>query len=190
MEILAIHFLSNLPRSTHGYKNILVIVDIFSKYVKLIPTKYCDSETTLQGIHEFITEHGQPNIVLSDNATYFNSQKYKQYFKDRDIKTYYTSIRHPQMNLSERIIKEIIKYMRILLQDNHQLWARNLPKVEYILNNTPSTIHERSPIEIMRLENPHRPWNAAELSNYHALRKSTSTLERSRIKQLPRDIER
>ncbi|KAK9687824.1 Aspartyl protease [Popillia japonica] len=77
--------------------------------------------------------------------------------------------RHPQTNLSERIIKEIIKYMRILLQDNHQLWARNLPKVEYILNNTPSTIHERSPIEIMCLENPHRPWNAAELSNYQEI---------------------
>lgn len=167
LELVAIDFISNLIPSTKGYKNILVICDIFSKYVRLIPTQRCNTETVLQAIHEYCTEFGYPKTILSDHATYFTNDRYQEYLRERNIKACYISIRHPQANPSERYIREVLKYLRILLTNKHQRWARYLKQIEYTINQTPSTVHEVSPITIFTGQQPNRPWHAEDDIDMH-----------------------
>lgn len=165
LEIIAIDYLSNLPRSSKGYRNVLVIVDVFTKFIKLVPTQNCDTDSTLQGLYEFFQEHGNPKIVLSDNASYFNNDRYRQSLQERNIKAYYTTIRHPSSNVSERYVKECIKFLRIMLADNHHLWAKHLKKIEYVINNTPHLNHEQTPYYLMIGQHSPRHWNIEEIDN-------------------------
>ncbi|KAK9720154.1 Integrase zinc binding domain [Popillia japonica] len=165
LHIVAIDYLSNLPPSSKKYTNVLVIYDLFTKFIKLYPTQKCDTDSTLYAILQYTQEFGHPQIILSDNATYFTNPRYQDTLHDMNIKTYYTSIRHPQSNPSERAIKEVIKYLRILLGENHHLWCKHLSKIEYVINNTPSTVHEETPSVLMLGRSPPRPWKQEEIGN-------------------------
>lgn len=165
LDLVAIDYLSNLPRSSKGYKNVLVIYDIYTKFTQLIPTEKCNTETTLCGLNTFITEFGKPKAILTDNATYFNNERFRETLNNIGIKTYYSSIRHPQSNPSERIIKEVIKYLRIILEDNHHLWVKKIKIIESLLNDTPNTTHLESPILLMTGHPPKRNWKNEETIN-------------------------
>lgn len=53
LELITIDYLSNLIISYNGNKNILVIYDLFSKYVKLYPTVKCNrKETTFRNVYK------------------------------------------------------------------------------------------------------------------------------------------
>ena len=72
-QIVAIDFIGPLPITNQGYKNILVMIDLYDGYVKLIPTT---SQTTAEWIFSFMKwtyTEGLPNAILSDNAPTFRS---------------------------------------------------------------------------------------------------------------------
>lgn len=162
LELITIDYLVNLPRSSKGYKNIFVIYDLFSKYVKLFPTEKCNTDTTLDALEQYFTEFGIPQKILADNATYFNNDRYKNHLKKLNIKPYFITIRNPRANACERIIGEILKYLRIMLAENHYNWTSKLPKIEHTINHTPNTELNSIPYVIMTGNLPDRPWKSEE----------------------------
>lgn len=65
-----------LPRSTGGPEYIFVMLDVFSKYVKLYPIKKENTNTILKKLFDhYIPEMGQPKRILSDHGTQFTSPK-------------------------------------------------------------------------------------------------------------------
>ena len=50
-QVVAIDFIGPLPKTKQGYKNILVMIDLYDGYVKLIPTT---SQTTAEWIFSFM----------------------------------------------------------------------------------------------------------------------------------------
>ncbi|KAK9681296.1 Integrase core domain [Popillia japonica] len=166
MELLAIDFLSQLPRTTNGYRHLLVIYDVFAKYVRLIPTARSDTETTLNGLTQFFTEFGLPQKILSDNATYFNNDRYKNFLLDKHIKPIYTTIRNPRANPSERAIQEVLKYLRITLTEDHRKWVKHISEIERTINHTPNTELGTIPYTIMTGKPPERPWKTKREIKY------------------------
>lgn len=157
LDIVAIDFLCNLPCTDNKLKHILVMYDIFSKYVMLFPTRKTNTKNVIMGLEALFADvKGRPNIILSDNATCFQNQRYKSYLNKQGIKAYFTSIRRPNSNPAERSIEEILKYLRILISKDHRRWIDLIPQVQDIINNTPNTVHEYSPISIMKGINPTR----------------------------------
>lgn len=160
LQIVAIDFLCNLPRTREGYKHMLVLYDIFSKYIKLIPTKKADTENTLKGIHDFFEDVGnKADIILSDNGTAFTNDRYKEHLHQLGIKTYYTSIRRPSSNPCERAIKEIVKCLRILLfRNKHNHWNKEVAHIQEVINNSPNTVDGIAPVTILKGTPAYRPW--------------------------------
>lgn len=159
LDLVAIDFLGNLIPGTRGMKNVFVMVDVFSKFVKLYPTRKYDTDTALNCIRDFITNVGKMDKILADNASYFSNERFINELRNLEVNISFTSIRHPQTNMAERYIQEVIKYLRMLTHRRHDAWVRYIPQVEEYLNNTPSTVTEISPITIITGIKASRPWN-------------------------------
>lgn len=157
MDIVAMDFVGELTTSWGGNKNVLVLVDTFSKFVKLYPTKRTNGETVVNVLRKYEHELGNPKNLIVDNATYFHGKHFTKYCQRKSIQIRYTSIRHPNSNPAERYIRELIKYLRIVVQDEHRNWENHIQHIEAHMNNMPSSNNE-TPIWVMKKQFPERRW--------------------------------
>ena len=66
----------------------LLLVDILSKYIQVIPIHGKTTEEILDAIVEGIRlMGGKPEVIYSDNEPAFSSTKVQQYFKEHKIST-------------------------------------------------------------------------------------------------------
>jgi hypothetical protein len=72
-ENICIDFIVGLPRTSHGYNSIWVIVDRLTKSVHFIPisTTYRVSQYTKLYISHIIRYHGMPKTIISDRGSIF-----------------------------------------------------------------------------------------------------------------------
>lgn len=169
LQLVAIDFLSNLIPDKDGYKHILVMVDVFSKYVKLYPTKRCNVNVILQKLKHFTQTIGKPDKLLADNATYFNNDRIKDYLEKRGIRLVLTTIRHPKSNPAERNVQEVVRFLRMTVQYDHTEWTTFVSDVENYMNNIPGTVTKISPIVVMLGQAPIRPWTTSDKINLEEL---------------------
>lgn len=104
----------------------LVIVDIFTKYIKLYACKNTNFIELKDCLLNYIFEIGKPSKLILDNATYSQSERFKKFCNTQKIRLIFTSIRHPESNPAERYVQETLKFLRILSKDNHRDWDINL----------------------------------------------------------------
>jgi len=65
------------------------------------------------------------------------------------IDVWFTPIRHPEPNPSERCMRELSKFCRIYCHDKHKKWAKLLPHIEKWINNTVTSGTGYTPTELM-----------------------------------------
>ncbi|CAG9829820.1 unnamed protein product [Diabrotica balteata] len=158
LNTVAMDFISNLVPSPKGNKHILVIVDLYTKFIKLYPCSRTNVKTLKLCINQFFEEIGPFRNCIIDNATYFNNQKFQTFCEKKGINIHFTSIRHPQANPAERYIKKVIKYLRILCQGEQVTWQDYIEEVEYFLNNTHNLNTEEVPEYLMFDHIGNRKW--------------------------------
>ncbi|KAJ8946978.1 hypothetical protein NQ317_003913, partial [Molorchus minor] len=169
LHIIAVDFITNITKSYQGNKNIFIIIDIFSKFIKTYPCKRTNVKTVKTCLQQFIDEFGKPQVCILDNATYFKSQRFKNFTNERNIKLNFISIRHPNSNPTERYIKECNKYLRMMVHNEHPRWEEKLIDVEYFINNIPNSITNVAPITLFQHVDPDRPWIFEHSVNYDQL---------------------
>ena len=76
----------------------LVIVDAFSRWPEIFETKSTTSTATTRLLQKFFSEHGYPELLVSDNGTQFSSQEFEDYCQKRRICHIRTPPFHPQSN--------------------------------------------------------------------------------------------
>jgi transposase InsO family protein len=97
--------------------DVLVCLEVFSKYVKLYSLKTATTKSCLNKlINHYFLEVVKPKVILSDNGTQFQSPLWKGTMQKHDVEVRYSAIRHPQSNPRERCIREISKFCRIVTQ--------------------------------------------------------------------------
>ena len=176
--------MSNLIPTKGGFKHILVIVDLFSKFIKAYPTKKCNTKTTIALLERYAETVGMPDKILADNATYFHNQRFIRYWENRQVKVIFTTVRHPKANIAERYIEEILRFLRIAAQNKHKDWVYYVKTVEDYLNNVPSTVTSISPITLMFGTHPNRPWineSSIDLDNVNQMVKNCIRKHSERI---------
>lgn len=186
-DLVSVDFFGPLPRSTGGMEYIFVVLDVFSKYVRLYPIKRETTDTVLRKlIGSYFPEMGIPKRILSDNGTQFSSSRWSSRLRDLGITVLFSSVRHPQGNPVERVMRELGRLFRTLCFDKHTRWARCINDIEFFLNATthvstgfsPMELHfgKKSRDEIMELiqfpESDHLPQDAKIVLAKERLKKS------------------
>lgn len=105
-DLVTVDFFGPLPKSVGGVAYIFVFLDAFSKYVKLYTIKKETTEIALKKLFEhYIPELGKPKRILADNGTQFTSRRWIEGLQRADIQIIYSSVRHPQGNPTERVMR-------------------------------------------------------------------------------------
>ena len=148
-DLVTVDFFGPLPRGRGGAEYIFVVLDAFSKLVRLYPMKKATTAMSLKKIVDnYIPECGKPDRLLSDNGTQFTSAKWKNTLEKEGIKVIYSSIRHPQSNPTERVMREIGRLLRTYCSEKHTSWVQYIKTIENLLNITKHYTTECTPIEV------------------------------------------
>ena len=121
---------------TEGYKYLLIMGDIFSKYFEAVPTKDQQAQTIVNALWKsWITRHGCPRYILSDQAGNVDGASIRDVCTNFGIEKRRTSSYYSQGNgFAERNIRSIREIMRTLLLDQklpQSYWRNILPTVVF-----------------------------------------------------------
>jgi len=153
-ELCACDLFGHLSVSLGGVRYIFVILDVFSKFVKLYALRAATTRTSLNKIlGDYVTHLTQPKC-MSDNGSQFSSPLWRKKLTELNIDVKFSPVRHPQANPSERFMNEKGKFCRIYCDQNHKKWPDLLDKIEKWLNETISDSTGYSAVELMY----NKPW--------------------------------
>jgi hypothetical protein len=77
-ELVSADYYGPLPTATGGVKYILVMVDNFTKFVKLYKVRRATTAITLKKGQEYVEECGKPRNLLTDNGTQFTNEIWRK----------------------------------------------------------------------------------------------------------------
>ena len=146
------------PVSSGGVKYLLVVVDNFTKYVEFTTLRRATTNVTLKRLQQYITTHGKPDSILTDNGTQFTSRKWTQGLGQLNIKHKYTAIRNPCTNIAERWNRQLGNLFRIFVRERHTKWATYIKIIKACLNETYQDTIKITPHEAQFSTKPTRDW--------------------------------
>ena len=152
-EFIAL-YIAYMPVDTEEYRYLLIIGDIFSKYVEAIPLKDQTAPTIVRKVYEnWLCRHGYPKYLLTDCGSSVDGQVMDNICEQFEIKRKKTSRYHSQGNgFAERNIRSIREIFRTSLLETNLpqiLWREILPSVTFALNSSYSSATRCSPFVIV-----------------------------------------
>lgn len=138
-----------------GYKYILTVIDIFSKYAWGIPLKNKTGEEVAKAFVDIFKER-RPNKIQSDKGKEFINKIVQNIFKKNDIHWFATHD-EKKSQVVERFNRTLKERMyKYFTHNNTRDWIEILPSLVENYNNTYHTSIKMTPIEGSKPENEHR----------------------------------
>lgn len=136
-QILALDFIQSLPRSKNGNCHLLVLMDLFSKWVILVPVKRIEAKAVCKIVEDiWIRRYGTPEVVISDNATTFTGKEFQYLLAERGIRHWPNARHHSQANPVERANRTINACLRTYMQTDQRIWDTRVGDIEEMMNTT------------------------------------------------------
>jgi len=143
------------------YKHLFVVVDGFSKFVWIYPTKTTNTKEVLEKLQSQQKVFGNPCRIISDRGSAFTSDDFQNYCREEDIENILITMGVPRGNGQvERINRIIIPILTKLSHDHPDKWFKYVSRVQIAINSTYQRSVGASPFEILfgvkmrRKENP------------------------------------
>ena len=130
-EKLSWDIMGPLPLSSTGNHYIVVITDLFSKWVEAFPVKATDTETlaTLM-VNEVICRFGVTHYIHSDQGANLTSNLMAAICRCLGMEQTHTSAYHPQGNGQVERFNRTLESMLAMVVNDHQTdWDLHLPRV-------------------------------------------------------------
>eukprot|EP01029_Cantina_marsupialis_P020598 TRINITY_DN483_c0_g1_i5.p1 TRINITY_DN483_c0_g1~~TRINITY_DN483_c0_g1_i5.p1 ORF type:complete len:1399 (+),score=352.20 TRINITY_DN483_c0_g1_i5:248-4444(+) len=150
-ELVQIDFLGPFPLSHEGNVYILSMIDKFSKYCQLVPTKAADALGATFAFHSgWITNHGIPHELQSDRGPHFVNRIFDFLVSELNLLHHLTTPYHSQSNgLVERYNGIIVSVLSSWIHElgDKASWDKFLPAVQLALNSSVSNTTGFTPFE-------------------------------------------
>jgi transposase InsO family protein len=102
-QTIAVDFMGPYAITREGNKYILVVTDLFTRWVEAFPVKGATTKTTVKLLeNEVFCRWGYPQAVITDNGTQFRSNRFKRACHRWRIRHWLTANYHPRANPTER----------------------------------------------------------------------------------------
>jgi len=124
--------------SGRTYKYILVVIDAFTKFVRLYPAKTTKSTEVIAALKDYFRAYSKPKSIISDRGTCFTSQEFKDFLGTKNVRQILIATGSPQANGQVERVNRSIGPMVAKLVDSEKgiYWDHVLEEVEFVLNNT------------------------------------------------------
>ena len=141
-QLLASDLLGPYPRGKNNNKSILVILDVFTKYIELFPLRIATAKTMIPKFWETFCRFGLPKTLLFDNGRQYTSDAFHQFCSMLNI--FHISAYHAQANVAERHQKTM-KSMIITFATTQSDWDTRLHELDFALRSAISDATGFSP---------------------------------------------
>jgi transposase InsO family protein len=152
MECWNIDTIGPLEEDTHGNKYIIVMIDMFTRFVELKATKSTDARTAALFLYEQMGRYGTPKQILSDNGTQFCNELFDEYCKLTGVQQLFILAYSKEENgMVERANRSVMTHLQNLIVDRAigtLPWSNRLPMVQRIIN---ATVHAATGIAPQQL---------------------------------------
>uniref|UniRef100_H3AIL4 Gypsy retrotransposon integrase-like protein 1 n=1 Tax=Latimeria chalumnae TaxID=7897 RepID=H3AIL4_LATCH len=152
-DTLQIDYIGPLPTAKGGYKHILVIVHMFTRWVEAFPTRRNDASTTAK----ILWEQGFPHQIESDNGLHFIADVIRTMCSMLGIQQAFHIPYHPQLSgivgrfnctINSGLKKAILESTETMVKSSPN-WVQALPGVLMAIRATTECITGHSPYELM-----------------------------------------
>jgi len=142
--------LGPLDSINKNYNHILAVIDGFTKFVWLYPTKSTTSKEIISKLQLQSQISGNPARIITDRGTGFSSSEFQEYCRNEKISHSMITIGLPRANGQiERINRTIIPILTKLSMDDPTKWYKHVSKVQQILNSTFQRSIGMTPFELL-----------------------------------------
>lgn len=136
---ISMDFICNLPKTRKHYTAILVVVDRFTKMIRLFPCKRVLNSQELADIiyNEIVKHYGLPYEIITDRGTQFVSDFTRDLWAHFDTKLKPSTAYRPQTDgQTERMNRMLHEYIRNYIGNSHTDWDRHLVGAEFAHNQS------------------------------------------------------
>lgn len=133
-KMISADLMGPFPRSTNGYKYLLVVTDSFTKFTLLRPLRAATAKNVAEYLEEEVfLVYGVPEFVICDNGPEFIGSAFKDLALSYKVKLLYNASHHPQANPTERVNRTVIAMIRAYVGENHRTWDKHIAQLGYAL---------------------------------------------------------
>lgn len=95
---LHIDHLEPLEKTENGYKHIFLLVDAFTKFAILKPTKTTKTSKVIKILTSLFKIFGTPKRIISDRGTCFTSEEFQKYCGEYETMHVKVAVQTPRAN--------------------------------------------------------------------------------------------
>jgi transposase InsO family protein len=150
---------SRYEKTNCGYKWLLTVIDVHSKYSWVFPLKTKTGKEVVEKLEDlFYLYTGPPKIIQCDNGKEFCNSHMLQMAEEFKIVLKHSRPRHPQANGQiERFNQTLTRYLqRHIFEDelvtgvlDEKKWTRHLSKVVYLYNGSVHSATKATPFRLL-----------------------------------------
>lgn len=157
LELVAVDIYGPLPPSQAHVQYIFVVLDTFTKYVRLYAVKETHAKILTTKMKNFINDCGPIQSILSDKGSQFMSRHWKKFWQARNTYVINTSRYTPTSNPAERVMRSLGDFFRIHCHEKHSSWLRKISILERRLNFSVHASTKKLPFWLMKKRMPDDP---------------------------------
>lgn len=148
-----------LPRSKAGFMYILVIQDLFTRWVECCPLRVATGVKIWEALENLVVSRwGTPRYILTNNGIEFANKILRKFANECGIELVITPPYHPQANPVERVNRVLKTMIVAYLKQDHREWDRYLDDFRFAYNSAHHTSFSASSAFLnfeKELESPH-----------------------------------
>lgn len=131
-----------------GYKYILCIIDVFSKYAWCVPLKNKTGSSILKAVKDVVAESDRiPEKIWVDQGSEFYNKEFQSWAKNNN-RTIYSTYGESKSVVVERFIRTLKELItKRFTATNSRNWVKMLPSITKFYNNKDHRTIGMSPVE-------------------------------------------
>lgn len=145
-----IDYLGPMEMTAKKYKHIFVVIDGFTKFTWLYPTKSASAQEALTCLERQQQIFGNPRRIISDRGSVFTADVFRDYCESENIEHHQIATGVPRGNGQvERVNQVIIPMLTKLSEDRPDRWYQHVHRVQRCLNSHHQRSIGYSPFEVL-----------------------------------------
>ncbi|OBZ81699.1 Pro-Pol polyprotein [Choanephora cucurbitarum] len=147
---IGIDLLGPLPETERNNRYVLVIIDIFTRYIiaRSVPNK--QSDTVAEQLTNVMCEYGFPRVIQMDNGREFKNSLICTISRTLGFKTRYSTVFYSRGNGAiESAVKVVLNTLRKMVDLDVRDWDKHLPAVQLAVNLRTRYRPQSTPFSLM-----------------------------------------
>lgn len=145
-----IDHLGPLTETKKKYNYILLVVDGFTKFTWLHPTKSTKCAEAIEKLRSQQTTFGNPRRIIADKGSAFIAKEFETYCTEEDINLHLVTTATPRGNgQAERMNRTIIPTLTKLAIDEPTKWFKFVPHLQRAINSAVTRTTKTTPFRLM-----------------------------------------